>query len=512
MTRDLIRHAVYYLELVREKKIFFLIPAALVLIIGIIVVYSMPKIYSSEAVLIVEGQQISSNLVSATVTNERLQLIEQRVLARDNLIGLAERHDLVSGARQGLSNVQIADLVRRNITMTTETPEGSDQSTASSIVHIGFKYDDPELAAAVTSDLVDMLMNETKRLRISRATEATQFLARESSELSAQLRAKEAYRNKFVEDNKDSMPGRIPQLTLELGEKERALSVVETSITSLDRDNSLLEAQLRLGVMNTNGDALRRTQLAALKAQIDEKLLVYSEDHPQVRALRQKMQQLEAMQGGVAKDVASPSTDAELRDPDSLPADLALIAQRIAIAKESLAGLAKQKDELTARIGSLKSIMARAPEVERQLTAMEVDRVSLQRSVDDMNGRLDTARIGERLENDQSAMQMQIIEEPEVPKYPSSSRRLLGVAFVLALAGGAGAAGVVIADIFTSHIRGTFDLAEALQGQTLVVIPEWSSSGDESHAVVNWANRVVKELRGRPLFPWHSQTQDGSTS
>lgn len=513
MTRDLIRNALYYLQLLWDQRIYFVAPAVCVLLIGTYVVYSMPKSYSSEALLIVEGQQISSNLVSATVTNEKLQLIEQRLLARDNLIALAQRHNLFSEAHEGLSNAQLADLVRRNVTVATETPEGSDQSTASSIVRIGFKYSDPKLAAAVAADLVDMLMNETKRLRVSRATEATQFLMRESNELAEQLRGKEADRDKFMEENKDSMPGRVPQLSLELGEKERVLSTIDTSIASLTQEASLLEAQLRLGVMNTNDDARRRTQLAALKAQIDQKLLIYSEDHPTIRALRQQMEQLQAAQRSEqSPENADPAAAALPTDSANLPPDLALIAQRIAISKEGLANLGKQKGEATARVSALKAMMAHAPDVERQLSAMEAERVSLQRSVDDMKGRLDTARIGERLENDQSAMQMQVIEEPEVPKYPVSSRRAVGLLLVLMLAGGAGVAGAVAADMFTSQIRGAFDLQNALKGETLVVIPEWSLNGDEEFFSVGWAKKVANDLRNRLRLSWHGVTQGTSRS
>lgn len=46
---------------------------------------------------------------------------------------------------------------------------------------------------------------------------------------------------------------------------------------------------------------------------------------------------------------------------------------------------------------------------------------------------------------------------------------------VLALAGLAGLACVYVSDLFDRTIRRTSDLADALQGQVLVVIPQWSS-------------------------------------
>lgn len=477
MNRDfIVQNIQYYLQLLWRQKIYFLIPSLAIMVIGSILVFSQPRSYYAEALLIVEGQQIPSTLVPATVTNERLQLLEQRVLARDSLIDLAQRYDLYPALRGVVSNDVIASQVRLGITFTAVTPEGMDATAASSIVHVGFKYSDPNVAAAVTSGLVDMLMNETKRLRVSRATETAQFLTREANDIEAKLREKETFRDRFVEENKDSMPSRIPQLNTELQEKERDLSALETVIASQNEDVSLLEAQLRLGVENSADAGRRRAQLDQLQNQMDEARLIYSDSHPQIRALRQKIDLLTAQAASAA---TADSTAATTAVPANLTPDLALISQRITIAKSRQTSLLQQRDQMRARITTLKTAIGRGPDIEAQVSAIETERASLQRSLDDMKVKLETARIGERLENDQSAMQIQVIETPVVPQYPTQSRKLF-LMVVIGLALAAGAAAAVASDILTPTIRGTFDLAEALRGQTLVVIPEWSPT-DATH-------------------------------
>jgi hypothetical protein len=134
------------------------------------------------------------------------------------------------------------------------------------------------------------------------------------------------------------------------------------------------------------------------------------------------------------------------------------------------------------------------------MSAIETERANLQRSLDDMRGKLDTARIGERLENDQSAMQMQVIETPEVPQYPIQSRRFY-LLFVMALSGAAGLACALGVDLLNSRIRGTFDLADALKGQTLVVIPEWSPDAGTKSFLVRWGGSITRSALSKARLP-----------
>ncbi len=487
MNKDfLIRNARYYFDLLLAKKNYFLLPFLLLLIVGTTVVLQLPRTYYSQAVLIVEGQQIPSTLVPATVTNERLQLIEQRVLARDSLLGLADRHDLFPALAQALSKSKFADVIRLAITITSETPEGADPTSASSVVHVGFKYGDPKVAAAVTADLIDMLMNETKRIRVSRATETAQFLTRETEDLEAKLKQKEAYRDKFVEENKDVMPNRVPQLLIELQERERDLSGLETAIASQNEEVSLLQAQLRLGIENSADATRRRAQLAQLQTQINEKLLIYSESHPQIRALKQKIDLLKSQ----AANPPEAGTEANSGAVD-LPPELALVSQRVPIAKARQAALQQQRDQLRSKISAIKMDISRAPDIEAQMNAIDIERTGLQRSLDDMKSKLETARTGERLESGESAMQIEVIETPDVPLYPTQSRmKFLIVVMVLSLAAGMGT--VLLADLLTPTIRGTFDLAEALGGQTLVVLPEWTPPDPAGYRRRGWFGSIRK--------------------
>ena len=56
--------------------------------------YKLPPVYLSTALILVESQQIPSELARSTVTTsaaDRLELIEQRLMTRENLLEIIER-------------------------------------------------------------------------------------------------------------------------------------------------------------------------------------------------------------------------------------------------------------------------------------------------------------------------------------------------------------------------------------------------------------------------------------
>src|SRR4051812_25492700 len=84
----------YYLSVLRRRWPFFLVPFLSTLLIGTAVTFLWPATYFSEGKILVQSQQIPTELVKPTVTSaaqERIQVIEQRTMTRDNLLAIVEK-------------------------------------------------------------------------------------------------------------------------------------------------------------------------------------------------------------------------------------------------------------------------------------------------------------------------------------------------------------------------------------------------------------------------------------
>lgn len=466
MVNQTIRLVIYYLEAFLKRPLWSIIPACLVVVVGAAVVFSLPRTYESEALLIIEAPQ--SSLVPSTVLTEHVQFVEQRVLAREKLIGLAEKLDLFPDVRSSVSQMKLGQLIRQQIAIQTVAIEPSDRYAGTSAMRISFNYVSAEVAAAVTGELVSMIIDETRRQRVQRATEMSAFLGREVESLKRTMQSREREWQSFIEANGDAMPAQVEGLRSELQERDRELVGLDQSIATVEGEVGLYDAQLRLGRQRTVSQQTEHAQLVELERDLAAKSLTYSDSHPEIRTLSARIESIKA-KIAAGTDRASPAVR-------ELSPELALVAEQAVISQERRKSLLAKRKEVLDRISWLRSTIARSASVEAELAGIERERQTLQRSLDDMSGRLASANTSKRLEVDETRSNVQVIERPEIARYPKSPSRTKLLAFILLAAGASAVGGLSVADGLRPGIRGTFDLTDALAGSSLVVIPKWSAT------------------------------------
>jgi uncharacterized protein involved in exopolysaccharide biosynthesis len=246
----------YYWGLIKRRGLYFGIPFVLVLCSGIGLALLWPATYASEGKILVQSQQIPTELVHPTVTNaaqERIQVIEQRTMTRENLLAIIDKFQLFPDKKALLSVTQLVDLMKKDTKIEplaeplAFSQYRSRNDTPTIVFTVGFEYSDPQTASRVANELVTRILNEDLRDRTSRATDTTKFLAREVQRLQAE--------NAAVDE-------RIAQAKL---------SQVKPSS---DADHPV-------------------SQLAQLKAELVQKSALYSDKHPVMQALKRQIEAVE---------------------------------------------------------------------------------------------------------------------------------------------------------------------------------------------------------------------------
>ena len=254
----------FYWDLVKRRFLHFVIPVIIILPLGAFVVMSLPALYVSEGKILVESQRIPIDLVKPTVTSmaaERIQVLEQRLLARDNVMGIIDKFKLFSDRRSLFSASELVELMRQRtrIQPIELAVRRGAADRVSMAFTIGFEYENPELAAKVAGEFVTQILNEDLRGRTARASETTRFLSREVSRLQAELTAVESQQN----------------------ELKRKQAEAETAAKEAAREHGRGAAEQTL------------QQLAALKAERLTKANKLSFNHPEVQAIQRKIVALE---------------------------------------------------------------------------------------------------------------------------------------------------------------------------------------------------------------------------
>jgi hypothetical protein len=83
----------YFYEVLKRRAFYFAIPFLLVLTVGSFVAAIWPARYLAQGTILVQSQEIPSDLVRPTIAalaNDRIKIIEQRVMTRDNLLAIAK--------------------------------------------------------------------------------------------------------------------------------------------------------------------------------------------------------------------------------------------------------------------------------------------------------------------------------------------------------------------------------------------------------------------------------------
>ncbi|MGR3665441.1 MAG: GumC family protein, partial [Pseudooceanicola nanhaiensis] len=136
--------------------------------IGLAIASSLPKKYRAQAFLLVESSQIPSDLAASTVRTElsdQVQVIQQKLMTRDNLLDLAYRFDLFSD-EPDLQPEEIIARMRDRVWM--RLTMGRQQAT---IFTITAEAKNGETAAGIVNALVDQVLEQDAAFRTEVASD-----------------------------------------------------------------------------------------------------------------------------------------------------------------------------------------------------------------------------------------------------------------------------------------------------------------------------------------------------
>ncbi|MGX0976002.1 tyrosine-protein kinase Etk/Wzc [Roseovarius sp. MBR-51] len=226
-----------------HRKLWLIVLVAVVgAILSIIVALNQPKVFQATAVIQIETPQVGSDLAGQTIAtdaNHRLQLIEQRLMARDNLVKVIERHGLFANAR----NMPLAEKVHQlrisaRITPITVGVPGMGPATAPSGLSVTVNLNDPVKAAEVANDFVETVIAENRERRMALVRETLDFFSAEETRVSARIAEVEGVIADFKRANAESLPTSITPVREELRTLNETLLALDQQIITLETEAS----------------------------------------------------------------------------------------------------------------------------------------------------------------------------------------------------------------------------------------------------------------------------------
>jgi len=520
-----------YLAAFRRRRGMIVLIAGTVFILGLIAAFVWPPTYASSATILIEEQEIPSELVQSTVTSyasERIQVISQRVMTRSNLLGIMDKYGLYQKERQRETTEEVLSDMRDDIKLDMINADVMDprtgRPTAATIAFtVGFEGKVPQLVQKVANEITTLYLNENLRTRTEKAEETTSFLTEESKRLGAEISRLETALAEFKEKNANELPELKDLNTQVLDRTDRDISSIDTQIRTLEERKIYLEGQLAtLDPYGSSGQVLspaarlqqlrteyiayasryspnhpdvvsRKREIEALeketgiventsekRARLDalQKELVvaektYTDEHPDVKNLKRQIASLK-------EEIRNPPPAAETKpapaNPDN-PAYITLKAQ-VEAADSEIRSLKIKRSQLSDKLTEYEQRLEQTPQVEREYRGLVRDFENSTRRYQEIKSKQMTAEVAQAMEKERKGEKFTLIDPPILPEKPISPNRPAIIFLSLVLALGAGIGSAAAAESMDSAVRGAKGVISILNTAPLAVIPYLASDAD----------------------------------
>ncbi|MBK5400982.1 lipopolysaccharide biosynthesis protein [Pseudomonas sp. TH39(2020)] len=457
-----------YLAIIKHHALLLIVSFVVILGVCIAVAISLPPTYESSGTILVESQQISPDLVAAnnnTFADERIEVIRQRVMTREHLEGIIDKYNLFASQSRPLSVSEKIEEMRNAIVVSLVSAAVKGRGEVTIAFRLSFEHRQPEIANKVANELVTLFLDENIKQRTERASETTEFLTQEADKLRVELEALENRLADFKQAHSNALPEH-QELRMNM------LTRAETELKEVDRDYKTAREELRFNELELSaanaglatkpgapGAAVDKPQdLASLKAEYTRLQSLYTQAHPDVRAVKRKIAALEAGKGA---DGAAASVNL----------DVAKAQARVSGAEARIKSLADQKQQILSKIAELEAQIIEAPQVERGLVTVMRDHDNARKKYEEIRTKEMSAKISESLEQENKAERFVLLESPLMPEKPvrPNRKKVVAMGFLLAPVG-AGAL-VMLLEMMSQRVRGAQALAAVLGRRVLVSIP-----------------------------------------
>ena len=424
--------------------------AWLVCTAGWIGVALIPTKYDSSARVYLNADPLLTPLLKGlaadTDPTRQLDFMQRTLLSRPNLEQLVRLTDLDIGIntpeeKETLFKRLAADISVAPITL--------------NLLTLSYRDRDPVTAKNVVQALLTIFAEKTAGTSRAEMDSAQRFLESEIVSYRDQLRAAEKRRADLAQRYPDIISNKPPDAGVQGDE----------SLSRLDQSrNAVARIKLELADAVTKRDALQK-QLAAvppmlnvdrapqviveggrlgplderlqeLRRNLDNLRLKYTEDHPDVKAAREAIVQLQAE--GVKSPAAAGKpggapTKGEIANPVYEQVKVRLVDTEAAVA-----AIQRRLDDAQAEQERIERIAKSAPDVLVQAQDMDRDYAVMKKNYQELVARREATQIANAADTKTEKIQFRIVDPPQVPILPAAPNRPMYVSLVLIFGIGAG--------------------------------------------------------------------------
>lgn len=494
-----------YWAIVRRRRWWLLLPAFLCWVLVWGVSWFLPTTYRSEAVILVEQQQVPEHYVLPNVTinlQGRLQSMTQQILSRTRLQAAISRFHLYAGSGGpgvALSSDDAVEQMRKDIHIgLVESPSHPGELAA---FKIEYSAKSPEIAQLVNNELTSLFITENIESQQRLSEKTTAFLESQLASARSQLEEQEAKVRAFKARHFGDLPGQLESnvqiltgLQTQLDNSQRVLDGAKQQ--KLYLESLLQQYQTLHGDTGGGGEAAEALdkELRDLRARLIDARSRYTEDYPDVVALKQKIDETEKLKKQIETEIAkkqaavSESADSNTSANkgtryDSTAPMMQVRSQLKAIDLE-IQNYQRHINEVEAQIAAYRARLNLTPQTEQELADVSRGYEESKANYNSLLQKQNQSQLATSLERQEQGEHFRIIDPPSLPAKPSSPNRV-GIS-LLGLAGGVviGFVLTVVRELVDDRVWHEKELESLVPSRVLVSIPRLSTDREDRYRLM----------------------------
>ncbi len=480
-----------YTAILKRHWLLILIPAIIMPAIGFGLTFVLPPEYVSKTLVIIEPQRVAEQYVKPVVGNDldqRLASMTEQILSRSSIQPIIDRYNLYS--TQHLNSDEKIELARKKIKV---EPIKSEISKLAGLpgFNITFKNGDAKTAQLVCADITSLFISQNIKQHEDAAQGTTEFLRGQLEDAKRNLDEHDAKLAEFQRQYVGKLPGEEGKNMGMLTSVNTQLEAVTENLAQMEQQKSYEEAMIsqqsaNAAVISANPGTPSPTvattsaptapnpqqvQLQTLLAQETDLTSRYTGDHPDVVAIRHKIDELRKE---IAKNPAPGAiTPAAIRSRRAaLPSRSTSRRCRASSTPLRWPSTRRSASRPSSRSLSetIRSRISASPLVEEQYKELTRDYQTAQAFYNNLLGEMNHAKMATALETRQEGEQFAIKDQANLPDSPTFPNPIIFSAGGLVVGLIIGLGIVVILEYKDTALSTERDIWEFTRLPTLAVI------------------------------------------
>jgi len=434
MNHELYQQFERYVRILLQRKRVVVVVALLVMTLGIVISYVLPKKYEAQSTVFIE-QSVISELVKGIATTPsmeaKIKVLTVAMLSRETLLKVMRILDKdVEFASDMERESYIKDL-RERISVRLDEKRG--------IFFISFQDSDPRYARDFVNTITQVYIESNTASKRDESLEATRFLSEQIESFKKRLDAVEDEINQYKAEHGLQLATDETTIRFEIADAERKLEAIRAR---------RLELETRLQLMPSGGG--RSTHLADMERQLATLLTAYTDQHPKVVRL----------QGQIRAVKSSPS--------GGMAGNSGAAAKTLVQAEIDAATL--QETAQIATIEEKTALLRRIPTLRTGLNELLRKKENETLIYNQLVTRYGQSEVSKQMEMENKSMNFRVVDPAVMPETAISPRRI-PIMLLSALTGiGIGIAVIMVPYIMRGSVESLSDL-RTLNQRVLAVLP-----------------------------------------